>query len=222
MELKTIKDVINYWNVNHYTQEICINALTDILKNNYTVEHNAWCNLEMVLESIIENIKLGENRVIDAINVLEMLITDKEELAGIACILSGEYLTECHSDLVEILEYYEWNVPSVKNIFMDWYFKLKGITNYYEQALTSFRKYKLENTARALGAVLSGITLPYLFIAVLYLMNRSLLTSVNRIILTVILFVILFATAFATVIFSNKLKLTTLLRMSMGFKEYNL
>lgn len=220
--MKTIKDIIAFWNNNHYTQEICITALSNILEHCDTLSSQEWSMVRSVFGGIINNTMLGENTVIDTIKILEKVITNEEELASVACILAGEYLTRDYNDIIKVFEYYDWDIPAVKNIFMCWYFKLMGMEDYYKRIVGYYAKYKLENSGRIVGAMLSALTVPYLFITVIYFMSRTILISLEGVILSLIFFIALFITMFMTTVFSNRIKWSGLFRVVIGFKEYDL
>lgn len=219
---KTIGDIINFWNSNHYTQEICVTALSDIMEQQSTLSSQELSVVRSVFESIINNTTLGENIVIDTIKILEKVITDKKELAGIACILSGEYLTRDYTDIIKVFEYYDWSIPTMKNIFMCWYFNIMEMNDYYKRIIGYYTKYKLENSGRIVGAILSALTVPYLFITVICFMDKSMLNSLDSVLVALIFFIILFAVMLMTIVFSNKILWSGLFRMTLGFKEYKL
>lgn len=219
---KTIGNIIDFWNNNHYTQEICVTALSDIIEQQGTLSSQELSAVRSVFESIINNTTLGENIVIDAIKVLEKVITDKEELAGIACILSGEYLTRDYTDVIKVFEYYDWSIPTMKNIFMCWYFKLMEMKDYYKRIIGYYTKYKLENSGRIVGAILSALTVPYLFITVICFMDKSMLNSLGSILVALVFFIILFAVMLLTIVFSNRILWSGLFQLTIGFKEYKL
>lgn len=220
--MHTIKEVINYWMTNHYTQTICIYSLGEIIRLQYGLDFEEWHTVETVFDSVIDETSVGENMVIKTTHILEKIIPDKDELAQIACILAGEYLTSDEKDLITLLEYYNWNVSQTKNIFIDWYFKIIGKSDYYSKAVAGFKKCKLLNSCRAIGMIGTGLTIPYLFFIVLMFMSRTYLTQLNSIVLTIILFVLLLGTTLAAVLLVSNFKISTLLRMNMGFKEYEL
>ena len=220
--MHSIKEVIEYWTTNYYTQTICVYSLGEIIRLQYGLEYEDWHTIETVFDSIIDNTSVNENMVIKVTRILEKIIPDKKELAHIACILAGEYLTSDEKDLIALLEYYNWNISQTKNIFIDWYFKIIGKSDYYSKAVAGFKKCKLLNSCRAIGMIGTGLTIPYLFFIVLMFMSRTYLTQLNSIILTIILFVLLLGTTLAAVLLVSNFKVSTLLRMNMGFKEYKL
>lgn len=218
MDLNTLNDIVFYWNKNHYTQAICINSLDNLFRD--MLDNDKYIELKKVLEGVKQGVRLGESEVITAISIIEEAVTDDEKLTDIACILAGEYLSTDIDVLIKILEYYDWKLPVVKNMFVAWYYKLKGIFDYREQACIVFNRHKAINIIRAVGAFASGLTLPYLFITVLSFMNNNVLTSPNEFLALIVFFVMMFITAFATVVLGRQIKWSLLIRPYLKFKEY--
>lgn len=220
--MHTIKEVIEYWNTNHYTQAICVYSLKEIFRLQYKLEYNEWHNLEIVLDGIIDETTINDTVVINAINTIENIITDKNELKEIACILSGDYLQPNEKELVELLKYYHWSIPRMKNIFIGWYYRLVNLPNYYEYAITYFKKSKILSISYALGILATGMTIPYLFIIILMFMTRQYFTEINSIILVGLLLVSLLGTITVASVLLHKFDFVSLLKRTIGFKEYKL
>lgn len=220
MKLKTIKDIIQFWEHNHYTQSVCVGALLEYFKHNTDLEYSRWSTLESVLNSVIDSQPIGEDLVIESIAIIEELITDKNELIGISCILSGEYLTIREETLINILQYYNWKITCPKNIFINWFYRLNGITDYYDKAVINFKHTKYNALARLLGVVVACMFIPYLFIALICFMQRDFLGSINAVILTCLFLGVFMASILAVAVLTYKLNIMVLLRATLGFKQY--
>lgn len=220
-----INEIILFWNNNYYSQTVCVTNLLALIESMAVSSDIKYLQQDAikVLNAIVNKIDIRNKvKLYNTIKFFESFIDDTDLLLNIACILSGEYLSEDLDNLVSIVEFWKWDVPVAKNIFISWYYDLINNVKYHRYVISEYKYRHNITIIQFLMIIITGFILILSVESLLYFLSYTYLTNIPGLIIIVIQVIILMLLLMIIYLILNHFKLYELIKIKPKFYKYKI